>query len=347
MGFAWTLSRRALLRSCLVSLAAKTSAGSAPGSPLKAGFEAAESDPVRFTLRGFIPAARFERRYRMDATILLLGAPLFTRTSAGGAYASVEKSRDISSGPDASAVALQFAAGSSPARAHGLNRFGILREAVVTRAVQRQAGRADATEISFAGLMTRAREENFDQARKALASSPDGAECIVARGKTSASGIQTWIDPTEVGADRNWTNLGETLTAALRREPATPPRETAAGSGTTFLHAMHSAALCQEPVFQRQFTHAGKSYWLETRRHPQRPSQRPSDLTVELAGAIHDLNGARRAEFRTTYQVGDESGIPIRIEYRPRSFLRLTFEAELEATQPVIPTMFPSPEESA
>ncbi len=343
MGFAWKLSRRALLRSWLVSLAAKTSAGSPQGSPPKAGFDAAESDPVRFTLRGFMGAARFERRYRMDATILLLGAPLFTRTSAGGAYASVEKSRTISTSRDASAVALQFAAGSSPERAHGLNRFGILREAVVTRERQRQAGRADATEVSFAGLMTRAREENLDQARKALASQPNGAECVVARGRTSESGVQTWIDPTEVGADRNWTNLDETLTAALRREPAAAPRETAAGSGTTFLHAMHSAALCEEPVFRRQFMHAGKSYWLETRRR----RQWSPDVGGELAGAIYDLNGARRAEFRTWYPAGDESGIPIRIEYRPRSFLRLTFEAELEATQPAIPSMFPPPEESA
>ena len=66
----------------------------------------------------------------MDAAILLFGAPLFTRQAAGGGYASVEISLD----ENATAVALQFAAGSTPARAHGLNRFGILREAVVQHA---------------------------------------------------------------------------------------------------------------------------------------------------------------------------------------------------------------------
>jgi hypothetical protein len=47
-----------------------------------------------------------------------------------------------------------------------LNRFGILREAVVQHGTE--AG--DATEVSFAGLMTRSREESFEQGRKALAS---------------------------------------------------------------------------------------------------------------------------------------------------------------------------------
>jgi hypothetical protein len=314
MGHSWGLSRRTLLRSWVVSLLGKTSAGST----------GAGIDPVSFSLRGLAPAIAFERRYRMDATILLLGAPVFTRAAAGGAYASVEKTGEARGEPGSRAIALQFAAGSSPARAHGLNRFGILREAVIEH--------ANGTELSFAGLMTRTREESFEQGRKALASASSGAECVVARGKTSGPAIETWIDTVTVAPDCTWTNLGGILGEALRHEPRTTPRETASSSATTFLHAMRNAALCRESVVRRQFVHAGKPYWLETRRNPERPS--------ELAGAIHDLSGARRAEFRTAYADGDESGIPMRLEYRPRSFLRLTFEAELGATQPPIPSLF-------
>jgi hypothetical protein len=322
----WGLTRRALLRSWLVSLLGKRSAAST-GIGL---------DPVGLTLRGFAPTTAFRRRYRMDATVLLLGAPLFTRKAAGGGYASVEISRDR----EATAIALQFAAGSDPARAHGLNRFGILREAVVTR----RAG-GDAPELSFAGLMTQAREESFEQGRKALASAERGAEGVVARGRSNASSagasIQTWIDTIDLGPDCNWSNLNETLAGALRHEPQSAPRAGSSGSATTFLHAMRGAALCHEPMLRRQFMHAGKLYWLETCRRPEHP--------LELAGTIHDLAGVRRAEFRTTYAAGDESGVPIRIEYRPRSFLRLTFEAQPEATQPVVPSVFPpvSPEEGA
>ena len=298
-----------------------------------AGVTGAAIDPVQVALRGFSPTAVFQRRYRMDATILLLGAPLFTRQAAGGGYASVE----ISAGESAIAVALQFAAGSSPARAHGLNRFGILREAIIDRGADRGAERGvnerdpSFAGLSFVGLMTRSHEESFEQGKKALTQTVTGAQGVVARGRMSGSTIQTWIDTVDLASGCDWTNLGETLCEALRHEPRTSPRETTPGLATTFLHAMRSAALCREAVVRRQFMHAGKLYWLETCRHPEHP--------LELAGSIHNA-GVRCAEFRTAYAAGDESGIPVRIEYRPRSFLRLTFEAELEANQPTIPSVF-------
>jgi hypothetical protein len=293
-------------------------------------------DPIGFTLRGYDPAAAFQRRYRMDASILLLGAPVFTRQGAGGGYASVEADQSEK------AVALQFAAGSYPARAHGLNRFGVLREAVVTRGGSDSPGAID---LSFAGLMTRSREESIDQGRKALGSQAGGAEGVIARGRTCASGsessIQCWVDNIDLAAGSNWSNLSQTLSDALRREPASAPRISSPGAAVTFLYAMRNAALCRQSALRRQFMHAGKLYWLETRRHPQRP--------LELDGAIYDLTGSRRAEFRTAYAAADPSGIPNRIEYRPRPFLRLTFEAQPEATQPVIPSVFPEggPQESA
>jgi hypothetical protein len=114
--------------------------------------------------------------------------------------------------------------------------------------------------------------------------------------------------------------------------PSDEPRECNAESLVPFLYAIRSAALCEESRFRREFMHAGKPYLLETRRQSDRP--------CELAGAIHNASGVRTAEFRTAYIAGDPSGIPIRIEYRARSFLRLTFEYEPEANQPPIPSVF-------
>lgn len=281
------------------------------------------------------PATAFQCRYRMDATILLLGAPIFTREAAGGGYASVEVSQDRT------ATALQFAAGSFPARAHGLNRFGILREAEVRRG----PAPANDAEISFAGLMTRSREESVEQGRKALADASASPEGVIARGRTTTNGgdatVQTWVETLDLAPGANWSNLNDTLSEALRREPRTTPRQSSLGRATTFLHAMRAAALCGERQLRRQFLHAGNLYWLETRRSAQNP--------LELEGKIFDLSGARRAEFKTVYAPGDDSGIPIRIEYRPRSFLRLTFQIEREATEPLtqplthppIPSVFP------
>jgi hypothetical protein len=321
----WGHTRRAFLGSWLVSLVVKPWAWGAPGSTVAGTPTKAGSDPIGFSLRGWMPAASFQRRYRMDATILFLGAPLFTRSSAGGGYASVETSGDT----EGTAQALQFAAGSLPARAHGLNRFGILREAVVQRGAEHSGG----VENAFAGLMTRAREESFEQGRKALASLGHSAEGVIARGRTVGSTIQTWTDNIELAPDLNWSNLDVTLSDALRHPPQATPRESGAGPAT-FLHAMRIAALSRDAVLRQQFMHTSKLYWLETRRHPQRP--------LDLDGTIHRLNGERCAEFRTAYAAADESGIPIRIEYRPRSFLRLTFEADAQVTEPAIPSIFPS-----
>jgi hypothetical protein len=304
----WGFTRRKLLRSFLASLFIKAADAST-------GF-----DPVAYTLRGFAPTLIFKHRYRIDATILLLGAPVFTRQAAGGGYATVE----IDSQDGSRAVALQFAAGSDPARAHGLNRFGILREAIVQR--------LDSLDISFAGLMTRAREESFEQGRKALSSATQSVPGVLARGRTTGTALQSWIDPLDFAPDCKWAKLDQVLSDALGRTPSNEPRECSAGSLIPFLYAMRSAALCEGSLYRREFTHAGKAYVLETCRRPEHP--------CELAGVIHNASGVRTAEFRTAYAAGDPSGIPIRIEYRARSFLRLTFEYEPEANQPPIPSVF-------
>lgn len=45
------------------------------------------------------------------------------------------------------------------------------------------------------------------------------------------------------------------------------------------------------------------------------------------------------ADFRTDYEPGDQSGLPIRIEYHARSFLRLTFEVN-DRPSVSIPSLF-------
>jgi hypothetical protein len=75
-----------------------------------------------------------EKRYRIDATIVVFGIPVYTRTGVGGGFARVEE-RD-------GERRLQFAAGSWPAQARGLNRLGFVEE------------RASETGSSYFGFMT-------------------------------------------------------------------------------------------------------------------------------------------------------------------------------------------------
>ena len=66
------------------------------------------------------------RRYRVRATITLLGVPLFSKENVGGACAMVEQTGAGSS----RASFIQCASGSLPERLKGFNRFGMAQEAV-------------------------------------------------------------------------------------------------------------------------------------------------------------------------------------------------------------------------
>ena len=105
-------SRRTLLHLLLGCGCAALTRSSAPFPPWHT---------ISTILPGFSRDAVHERRYRLHATVLLLGVPLVSKANIGGAYASVE----TASAPGYGAIALQFAAGSWPARARDLNRFGI------------------------------------------------------------------------------------------------------------------------------------------------------------------------------------------------------------------------------
>jgi hypothetical protein len=118
--------------------------------------------------------------------------------------------------------------------------------------------------------------------------------------------------------------------------PSSAPRQIRSAECSTFLYAIRRAALEAYPQKRQSFVHAGKLYDLETRRNPEHPHV--------ISAAIRDRGGARPSEFRATYAAGDESGLPVRIEYRAKPFLRLTLEAEPDAIQPPIPFVF---EESA
>ncbi len=271
-------------------------------------------------LKEFAPSTIHHRRYRVDATILFCGVHLLTRRNVGGAYASVEAAQQV----DSRATALQFAAGSWPERARGLNRFGVWREAIVER-------EGHPPNLAFGGLMTKSREENFEQAKNALTAAAPYAEAIMARGESRNGALRTWVESIDLPAGSNWSTLSATLDGAMRRAPRAEERMLDAGACVSFLCAMREAALSPGP-FRKQFVHGGKLYWLETRRRAEHKN--------DLEGTVRNHDGARCSDFRTSYLDDDATGIPTRIEYRAKSFLRLSFEEESTAGAPSIPSVF-------
>jgi hypothetical protein len=185
-------------------------------------------------------------------------------------------------------------------------------------------------------MITQSREETLAEARTSLSAADPAAIVTVARGNAGGGATRTWIEQTQVPAAASWTDLGRILFQVTRQGPSGLVRETASKDCSTFLYAIRKAALEQGGKARHGFVHAGKVYLLETERRPDRPPI--------LSGVIRDEAGARRSEFQATYESGDPSGLPVRIQYRPRSFLRLTFEAEPHSIHPAIPSVF---EESA
>jgi hypothetical protein len=276
----------------------------------------ASAEP-RALLRGFRRNQSFERRYRADAAVIFCGVTIFTRRGVGGAHAAIELGRS----GDSTAVALHFAAGSDPSHCAGLNRFGILQEAVVDSAPE--------PEFAFAGLITDSKEEDLDEAKKALHSSAH-KQVKIARGATFSGHVQAWTETVSLERPCTWKEAADLLATLAGEPPRSPAREISATGVGPFLAAIRSAALCPDVLSRRPFLHAGKLYSLELRRRAE----------GEREGLIRDQNGAKSADFRVFYAAGDPSGLPIRIEYRAKSYLKLVFDADDGAPQPNVTSLF-------
>ena len=99
----------------------------------------------------------FQRRYQATAYITLLSVTIFSRSGVGFGFAGTDEK---SSGGQQN-FSLRFLSGSTPERAHGLNRFGFIQENVA------QANRATISADYF-GLMTANGEESLSDAKAAL-----------------------------------------------------------------------------------------------------------------------------------------------------------------------------------
>jgi hypothetical protein len=85
-----------------------------------------------------------------------------------------------------------------------------------------------------------------------------------------------------------------------------------------------------------RYVYAGRFYRLrvETSADPKatavfraRHLLRASGRVLRIEGRLHREEGGKTTDFRLWIEEGDPRPIPLRIEYQPKSYLRLTFEA--------------------
>ena len=252
------------------------------------------------------------KRYRADAAILFLGITIYKRAGVGSGQVSVEESGE---GAEARRT-LFFAAGSDPKRAHGLARLGWMRE------VAHPAGKAEA---EYFGVLTSSPEDSLDSAKKSVAKPPEGDSLFSAvNGRHTAGRSRSALAHFEFPSAAPWSDRGLIEKAQSAFGAGTVWRETAwpqsPGPPPTFLFQLE-ALLKQRAKCAGPYVYNEQEYLLELGA-PQR-----SGGLQAVKGSIRNLHTGNRTTFRVWLENAPHSPVPVRIEFQPRSFLRLTFEA--------------------
>ena len=278
------------------------------------------------------PCRSHQRRFRAHAYVHLFALPIFSRQDVGGGYAVVE----LSDAGDRTIECLQFAGGSSGERTHGLNRVGLIQEAVV-------AQRGTPLEAAYFGFMVFSGEKNLDQARKSLQA--DNANTIpyaAASGSGRAGYFHCTVSHLPVASHYNWSTfeqLNEDVRFLIPGSRDTRNFDVKLDSQyshpETFLHSMRRAILSPGKHTAGAIVYNGKRYRLNTDKQPDKRTGQQMALrgVTHQPDSIWRLNGTttetatgETSAFQVWYESGDTSGIPVRIEFYPKSFLKLVFE---------------------
>jgi hypothetical protein len=264
------------------------------------------------------------RTFRVDATILLLSVPVFRCNGVGSARVALRQL----GGAETQKMALEFAAASDPARAHGLDRLGWIREVVAFKD-------GAASRAGVLGIMTASQEQTPEEARAALRSD-SGAENLVAIDSVhSAAGeprARTRVMRFEA-PHGDWTQ-GEGLADLARRsfrscgatwkEAQWQGRE----APSPFLYALKRAMEPGGPTLTEYVWNLNR-YTLKARREPVANSRREFAVDADLIHCEVEnvTQGLRPLRFQIWIERNAAVPMPLRIEFQPRPFLRLTLEA--------------------
>jgi hypothetical protein len=265
------------------------------------------------------------RHYRAHAVITLFSVPLFSKDNVGGGWVMAERLD-----ADAShTTVLQFAAGSWPGHLKGFNRFGMTQEAV------RKDGSV-VVESAYLSFMTASAEKSLEQARKSYGDRSATLPITVAHGASGSFRYQAVLDRLSAPSHYTWADCSRLLKEIRGRlSPAVDAAVDGNREGALqpFLHAVRSAMTGGPESGETEFVHNARLYRLRTALTATREG-------MLLTGRISECQSDRtESEFRVWFDAADEARLPERIEFRPKSFLRLVFEHDPAASEPTFPSL--------
>jgi hypothetical protein len=264
------------------------------------------------------PTRTITRTYRADATILFLGITIYRRAGVGGGKASLEETGEAA----ALRRTLFFAAGSDPKRAHGLSRLGWMREVV-------RGDAATPSEAVYFGVLTSSPEESLEHARKSVAAPPAGRSIFSAvSGRNTAGHSRSAVTHFEYAASAIWSDRGLIDHAQSMFDTNVDWRETswpnAPQTPPTFLLQLATLLQQHKRHASGRYVYGEQEYLLELEAQP---TSRGRERLLPVRGKIRNLRTRHETPFRVWLEDDSASIVPVRIEFQPRSFLRLTFEA--------------------
>ena len=252
------------------------------------------------------------RKYVANATVTLFSIPLVSKNSVGSGYAVVEQAGRT--------LAIQFGAGSYPESARGLNRLGFIQEGIVE---QRAGSPAESAWLAF---MTTSKENNLDQAKKALDASGSMVPYSASQGYGRSGRFTSRLDRLEFPSRYTWRDINP-LVEKAREAMATdagadgqadgpaPENEVDAQAGT-FLYMVRRAMLDPRPRITSSVVFNKKQFRMEIRKEADSSSTAyfagknllsPSGKVTRMEAVLTNKVSGEKSPFRLWYDAGATS----------------------------------------
>lgn len=271
--------------------------------------------------------------YRADATILILGIPLFSRRGVGSGLARFLDQRTAG----VRRLNLSFAAGSWPERAAGLLKFGAMEE-------ESRFTAGAFSEADYFGLLTSSPDESYSDARDRLKKDAPGAVILaVVEGVLRAASYR-WrsarFSPTGQVRASAWQLLMPQGRARLSDKALAPVGLPAGAVPPPFLTAIVQCFELPAAAQDVPFVYSDGVYRLVLQREadPKTGATLARRLVSVDASRVLRLtgetrrDGKTRSKFRLWIDPTRPAPVPLRIEIQPRAFLRLSFELDPAAS---------------
>lgn len=120
-------------------------------------------------------------------------------------------------------------------------------------------------------------------------------------------------------------------------------RESHGDSAATFLYSVRAAILTDTVRSESRFMHNGKFFRMTITKSLDRRTGEEFVRTglaadaqsiVRLAGSIHNEQSGAETSFRLWYDKQSTNELPLRFEFRPKSYLKLQFDVDPKQTEP-------------